>query len=48
MPYCFKVLEKSARHGIHAAPIYDRQVLVDLTDGQLRTVPYHYVSSWLI
>lgn len=39
-----KILEKHPKHGVHAPPIYDRHQLVDLTNGQLRTIPYHYVS----
>ena len=38
-----KILEKHTKYGVHAPPVYDRNQLVDLTDGQLKTVPYHYV-----
>ena len=42
-----KILEKHTKIGVHApAAVYDRHQMVDLTNGEMKTVPYHYVGVY--
>ena len=43
-----KILEKHTKIGVHApAAVYDRHQMVDLTNGEMKTVPYHYVGIFV-